>query len=110
MARRAGRRFIASMRRVLFVMGLEKAEPGTRLHAVAEEGIPMRSIAEAIGEGLGVPVRSLTSEEAQAHFGFFAMFIGIDNLASSAITRETMGWTPKESGLLEGLRGGAYLA
>ncbi len=92
----------------LFVLALEKAEPGSRLHAAAEEGIPMHEIAEAIGEGLGVPVRSVAGEEASAHFGLFAGFVGLDNPTSSAITRETLGWRPQEPGLLAGLREGGY--
>jgi nucleoside-diphosphate-sugar epimerase len=91
-------------------LALEKAKPGTRLHAAAESGIPMREIAEAVGEGLGLPARSITSEEAPAHFGFFAFFTATDNPTSSAITRETMGWVPTGPGLLEGLRSGAYMS
>jgi nucleoside-diphosphate-sugar epimerase len=87
----------------LFWLALEKAPPGSRLHAVAEEGIPMRTIAEAIGEGLGLPVRSLTLEESTAHFGWMSGFVGQDNLTTSAITRETLGWKPREVGLLADL-------
>jgi nucleoside-diphosphate-sugar epimerase len=93
----------------LFVLALDRAQPGARLHAVGEEGVQLRAIAEAIGSGLGLPVRSLTQEEAGPHFGFLAMLIGVDTPAKSAITRETMGWTPTEPGLLEGLRTGGYL-
>jgi nucleoside-diphosphate-sugar epimerase len=84
----------------LFHMALERAEPGTRLHAAAEEGIPMRAIAEAVGAALGVPVRSIAAEDAPAHFGAFALFVGRDNPTSSALTRETFGWRPNENGLL----------
>jgi len=93
----------------LFVLALDRAQPGARLHAVGEEGVQLRVIAEAIGAGLGLPVRSLSQEEAGPHFGFLAMLIGVDTPAKSAITRETMGWTPTEPGLLEGLRTGGYL-
>jgi nucleoside-diphosphate-sugar epimerase len=88
----------------LFVLGLEKAAAGTRLHAAAEEGIPLRAIAEAVGEALGVPTRSITAEEAPAHFGWFGPFAGIDNLTSSTLTRERLGWRPREVGLLEDIR------
>jgi nucleoside-diphosphate-sugar epimerase len=94
----------------LFRLAVERAEPGTRLHAVAEEGIPLRAIAEAIGERLGVPARSVTAEEAPAHFGPFAMFVQVSNPASSALTRERFGWAPTGPGLLTGLREGDYIA
>lgn len=93
----------------LICAALERAEPGSRLHAVGEEGIPMRAIAEAIGDGVGLPVRSLPEAEAVGHFGFVGMMIGADIPATSAITRETMGWAPRGPGLLEGLREGGYL-
>ena len=88
----------------VYALALEKAAPGTYLHAVAEEGVSIRSVAEAIGAGLGVPVRSLTQEEAPAYFDFLAMFIGADNLTSSAITRQTLGWTPTGLALLPDIR------
>ena len=88
----------------VFALGLEKAAPGSRLHAVAEEGIPMRKVAETIGEMLGVPARSLGQEEAPPHFDFLAMFVGTDNPMSSAITQSMLGWTPKEIDLLADLR------
>jgi nucleoside-diphosphate-sugar epimerase len=94
----------------LFLLALDRAEAGARLHAVGEEGVPLRAIATAIGEGLGLPVRNLTADEAGPHFGFLAMLIGVDTPATSAITQETMGWRPVEPGLLEGLREGGYLA
>lgn len=85
----------------VYVLALEKAEPGTRLHGVAEEGIPFRAIAEAVGAAAGVPVRSLPADEAADHFGFLAHFAGIDNPVSSALTREWLGWQPREIGLLD---------
>lgn len=94
----------------LFRLALEKAAPGSRLHGAAEEGIPMRAIAEAIGEGLGVPVRSLTEDEAPAHFDWMALFVGIDIPTSSALTREALGWSPKESGLLMDMKEGGYFS
>lgn len=88
----------------LYRLALEKGAAGTRLHAVAEESIPTRKIAEAIGEGLGVPVKSVSPEEAQAHFGWFAMFIAMERAASSEITRETFGWRPEGPDLLTDMR------
>lgn len=89
-------------------LALEKAPAGTRLHAVAETGVPMREIAETIGAGLGLPVRSLTADEAAAHFEWFAMFAGIDCPATSAITRELLGWAPVGPDLLTDIRENGY--
>ena len=94
----------------LFRLGLEKATPGTRLHGVAEEGIPMRAIAETIGQGLGVPVRGVTEDEAPSHFGWLAGFVAIDNPTSSDLTRESMGWSPPEAGLLADMRDSGYFS
>ena len=88
----------------LYRLALEGHEAGARWHAVAEEGVPVRAIAEVIGAGLGVPVRSLKAEEATAHFGWLGMFADVDMLASSAWTRERLSWTPTGPGLLEDLR------
>ncbi|MEJ0067061.1 MAG: SDR family oxidoreductase [Caulobacteraceae bacterium] len=88
----------------VFRLGLEKAAPGSRLHAVAEEGVPTRQIAEAIGAGLGVPVRSVPAEEAPAYLDFLAGFFAMDGLATSAITRETLGWRPEGPELLADMR------
>ncbi|MGA9671564.1 MAG: SDR family oxidoreductase [Terracidiphilus sp.] len=87
----------------LYRLALEKAEAGSRYHAVAEEGVPMREIAEALGKGLKVPAVSISPEEAQAHFGWLAMFAGFDMPASSAITREKLGWKPTGPGLITDL-------
>jgi nucleoside-diphosphate-sugar epimerase len=92
----------------LFRLALEHAAPGTRLHAVAEEGVPMRAIAETIAAGLGVPARGLTEAEAAAHFGWMARFVGLDNPSSSAITRETFGWQPEGPELLADVRASGY--
>lgn len=78
----------------LFRLALEKAAPGAKYHAVAEEGVAMREIAEALGRRLQLPVRSLAPEEAPGFFGWLAMFAGLDLPASSAWTRETLGWQP----------------
>ena len=92
----------------LFRLALEKAAGGTRLHGVAEEGVTYRAIAEAIGAGLGVPVRALTKDEAQAHFGWMANVVAIDNPMSSALTRSSLGWNPQQSDLLTDVHESGY--
>ncbi len=87
----------------LYRLALEKREAGARYHAVAEEGIPVRDIAEVIGRGLKVPVVSMSAEEAAGHFGFLAAFAGLDLLASSAQTQERLGWHPTGPGLIADL-------
>jgi nucleoside-diphosphate-sugar epimerase len=87
----------------LYRLALEKHEAGSRYNAVAEEGVPMRKIAEIIGKGLKVPVVSISQEEAQAHFGWLAMFAGFDMLASSVQTRQRLGWHPTGPGLIADL-------
>ncbi|WP_208510498.1 SDR family oxidoreductase [Variovorax paradoxus] len=87
----------------LFRLALEKAAPGAKYHAVAEEGVAMREIAEALGRRLQLPVRSLTPEEAPGFFGWLAMFAGMDLPASSAWTRETLGWQPTGPALIADL-------
>ncbi|HTA42488.1 MAG TPA: SDR family oxidoreductase [Bryobacteraceae bacterium] len=87
----------------LYRLALEKHEPGSRYNAVAEEGVSMREIAEVIGRGLKVPVVSLSQEKAQAHFGWLAMFAGFDMPASSAHTRQGLGWHPTGPGLIADL-------
>ena len=78
----------------LYRLAIEKAEPNAKYHAVAEEGVPMRDIAEAIGRRLNLPVRAIAPEEAQAYFGWLAMFAGYDMPASSEQTRKKLGWQP----------------
>ena len=92
----------------LFRLALERGEPGERLHAVAEEGVTLRSIAEAIGNRLGVPARSIDANAAVDHFGWFAAIASNDMPASSAVTQRRVGWHPTEPGLLDGLLG-SYL-
>src|SRR5487761_1803936 len=82
----------------LFRLALENAPAGSTLHAVADEGVPIREIAEVIGRHLNVPVVSVPREEAE-HFGFLAGFIGADSRASSALTRELLGWHPPRPAL-----------
>jgi nucleoside-diphosphate-sugar epimerase len=90
----------------LFRLALERGQPGERLHAVAEDGVPLRAIAEAIGQTLGLPVRSIEPGAAFEHFGFVGGPAMSDMPASSAVTRERLGWRPTEPGLLAGLLGG----
>ncbi|EEE04318.1 SDR family oxidoreductase [Burkholderia multivorans] len=87
----------------LYRLALEKNEAGAKYHAVAEEGVPMRDIAEAIGRALKVPVASLSAEEAPAHFGWLAAFAGHDLVASSEKTRKVLGWNPTGPGLIADL-------
>jgi nucleoside-diphosphate-sugar epimerase len=87
----------------LFRLALEKAERGARYHAVAEEGVPMRDIAEVIGRRLKLPVVSIAPEQAGEHFGWLAMFAGLDLPASSKQTRERLGWEPSGPSLIADL-------
>ncbi|MBU6247218.1 MAG: SDR family oxidoreductase [Xanthomonadaceae bacterium] len=87
----------------LYRLALEKAEPGARYHAVAEEGVTFRAVAEAIGRGLGVPVVSIPADEAAAHFGWLGLFVGMDLAATSHLTRERLGWQPTGPGLIPDL-------
>jgi len=87
----------------LYRLALEKQEPGARYHAVAEEGVSARDIANVIGQGLKLPVVALSAAEASGHFGWLAMFVGLDMPASSAQTRERLGWHPTGPGLISDL-------
>jgi nucleoside-diphosphate-sugar epimerase len=92
----------------LFRLAVESAPAGSVLHGVADEGVPIREIAEVIGRGLDVPVVSVAPEEAADHFGWLAHFLAADIPASSALTRERLGWTPAHPGLVEDLEAGHY--
>ena len=92
----------------LFRLALEKAPAGSALHAVADEGVPIRDIAEVIGRQLKVPVVSIAPEAAAEHFGWLAGLLAIDSPASSAITRELMEWQPSHPGLIDDLAQGHY--
>jgi nucleoside-diphosphate-sugar epimerase len=92
----------------LYRLALEKADPGAIYHAVDEEGVPMKAIAEAVGRGLKVPVVSLAPEEAAAHFGWLGMFAGLDIPATSAVTRQKLGWAPSGPGMIADLDGMGY--
>ena len=88
----------------LYRLALEKGTAGARYHAVAEDGVPLREIAEAIGRGLKVPVVSRSPEEAAAHFGPLGFFVGPDGPASSALTQERLGWRPtQKAGMIANL-------
>ena len=87
----------------LYRLALERAERGAIYHAVDEEGVTMKEIVEAHGRGLKVPVISITPEEADAHFGWVAMFVKHDMPSSSAITREKLGWEPTGPGMIADL-------
>src|SRR5471032_2213588 len=92
----------------LYRLALEAAPGGSRLHGVADEGVPFRQIAEAIGRGLGVPAVSVTAEDAPQHLGFLAAFAQLDNPTSSARTQALVGWRPAHPGLLADLAQGHY--
>jgi nucleoside-diphosphate-sugar epimerase len=87
----------------LYKLALEKGSAGARYNAVAEEGVPLREIAEAIGRGLKVPVVVKSPEEAGEHFGWLAAFVGFDIPASSALTQQRLGWQPTGPGLISDL-------
>lgn len=84
----------------VYRLALEQGARGGPFHAVADEGVPFRQIAAAVGEQLGVPTRSVSPEEAAGHFGPLAMFVAGHGPASSARTRARLGWEPKEPGLI----------
>jgi nucleoside-diphosphate-sugar epimerase len=92
----------------LYGLVLEKSSVGARYHGVADEGVATREIAEVIGRHLNVPVVSKSREEAADHFGWIAHFFGIDCPASSAQTRERLGWRPTHPGLLPDLDHARY--
>jgi len=96
----------------LYRLALEKGSAEARYHAIAEEGVPLRDIAEAIGRGLKVPVVSMSPEQAAQHFGFLGFFVGADGPASSALTQERLGWRPTaQPGMIEDLdRATAFIA
>jgi nucleoside-diphosphate-sugar epimerase len=93
----------------LYRLALESAPAGSRLHAVDDEGVPVREIATVIGQGLDLPVRSISREEAGEYFGFLADLAQIDNPSSSSITRSLLGWKPEHPGLIEDIVQGHYL-
>jgi nucleoside-diphosphate-sugar epimerase len=94
----------------LYRLVLEKGVAGARHHAIAEKGVPFREIAGVIGRGLHLPVVSKTPEEAAEHFGWFAMFAGIDSPASSAKTQALLGWHPQGPELLTDIQENGYFS
>ncbi|MBO9827281.1 SDR family oxidoreductase [Xanthomonas sp. A2111] len=94
----------------LYRLAIERAQPGARYHAVGEEGIRSREIAEALGRSLTLPVVSIAPAEAAAHFGWMAMFVQLDMPASSALTQARLGWTPTGPTLIADLDAGRFTA
>lgn len=92
----------------LFRLALESAPAGARLHAIGDEGVPVRDIAGVIGRQLGLPVATVAPETAFDHFGWLGAFFSLDVPASSAVTRELLGWQPTRPGLLDDLAQGHY--
>jgi len=92
----------------MVALGLAKAPAGARLHAVAEVGVPTRDIAEAIGRALGLPVTSVAPGDVQDHFGWIGTFFSMDLAATSAMTRELLGWAPTGPTLIEDIDTGGY--
>jgi nucleoside-diphosphate-sugar epimerase len=91
-----------------FRLALEKGVAGERYHAVADEGVPTRDIAQVIGRHLDIPIRSTSPEEAVGHFGWLGRFFGMDCPASSTETRQRLGWRPRQPGLIPDLDGEHY--
>lgn len=87
----------------LFRLALEKGPAGGTYHGVAEEVVPVRENAEAIGRGLKLPTVSLPAEQAGEHSGWLGFFVGLDVPASSALTQERLGWRPTQTGLIDDL-------
>jgi nucleoside-diphosphate-sugar epimerase len=92
----------------LFRLAIEAAPGGSRLHAVGDEGVPFREIAEAIARGLDLPAVSVAPEDAGDHFGFLGPFVSLDNPTSSARTQELLGWAPAYPRLIADLDEGHY--
>jgi nucleoside-diphosphate-sugar epimerase len=94
----------------VYRLALEHNTNAPHFHAVAEEGVPFKEIAEVIGRRLGIPVVSKSPTEAAAHFGWFAMFAAIDAPTSSALTRAKLDWKPEHPGLIADIDHAAYFA
>jgi nucleoside-diphosphate-sugar epimerase len=92
----------------LFRLALEKAPAGSTLHAIADEGVPIRDVAEVIGRHLDLPVAAISAEDAAEHFTWLAGFLAADSPASSTLTRELLGWHPTQPGLIDDLDKGHY--
>jgi len=94
----------------LYRLAVEKAPAGQVLHGVGDEGVPLKEIAAAIGRGADLEVRSVPEEEIPAYFSFLAGFITLDDPTSNAITKQVVGWEPKQPGLIADLDEGHYFA
>lgn len=92
----------------LVALGLQKAPAGSRLHAVAEQGVATKRIAEAIGRAFDLPVASLSFDDLAGHFGWIGGFFGMDLSATSETTRALLDWTPTGPTLIEDIESGAY--
>jgi nucleoside-diphosphate-sugar epimerase len=92
----------------VYRLALETAPAGARLHAVADDGVPFRDIAEVIGRKLGLPSASVATEDADGHFSFLGAFVSLDNPASSELTGQWLDWHPVQPGLIEDLDHGHY--
>ena len=90
----------------LFRLAVEQAPAGSRLHAVGDEGVPIRDIAGVIGRHLNLPTASVPA----ADFGFLGQILSVDQPASAALTRELLGWRPVQPGLIEDMEKGHYFA
>ncbi len=94
----------------MVTLGLTGAPVGTRLHAVAEQGVATKQIAEAIGRAVDLPVESIAADDVAGRFGWIGGFFGMDLSATSDATRALLDWTPTEPTLTEDIDGGAYPA
>ena len=92
----------------IYRLAVESAPAGTRLHAVGDEGIPFREIAETFGRMLDLPASSIPTDESEAYFGFLSPFVGIDNPTSAVLTHRVLNWEPEHPGLIEDLEQGHY--
>ncbi len=92
----------------LFCMALEKAPAGSRFHAVGDEGIPTREIAQSIADHLGLQTVSIPHDQLETHFGFLATLIALDNPTSNLVTRRVLGWEPTHPGLISDFDHGDY--
>jgi nucleoside-diphosphate-sugar epimerase len=94
----------------LFRLALEAAPEGARFHGVAEEGVPVRDIAEVIGRQLALPLTTVAREDASSHFGWLAPFVTLDVPTSSTLTQQQLDWRPVQLGLIPDLEKGHYFA